>query len=122
MPEQLALDIVAEDTDTQSPESVDLAVSVLRAHDGDAVAAIRSLLEDADFLRDQLVIASEGARPMSALWPATPIWAAANSPPGEPPQRGRPVSSSQALRHRLVQTHRMKSKAGCGRSTRESGL
>lgn len=58
MAQQLALDIPLVETDTQSPADVDLAVSVLNAHDGDALAAIRSLLEDADFLRDQLYIAS----------------------------------------------------------------
>ncbi|MQX11812.1 hypothetical protein GHK48_27100 [Sinorhizobium fredii] len=50
--------MAAEEAGTQSTESVDLAVSVLKAHDGDAIAAIRSLLLDADFLRDQLWIAS----------------------------------------------------------------
>ncbi|MBX5111936.1 hypothetical protein HJB51_28825 [Rhizobium lentis] len=35
-----------------------IAVSVLKAFDGDALAAIRELLADADFLRDQLHIAS----------------------------------------------------------------
>lgn len=55
---QLALDIPTVETDTQSPESVDLAVSVLKAAGGDPLVAIRSLLEDADFLRDQLFIAS----------------------------------------------------------------
>lgn len=55
---QLALDIPAAETDTQSPAEVDLAVSVLAAADGDALAAIRSLLADANFLRDQLFIAS----------------------------------------------------------------
>jgi hypothetical protein len=61
MPEQLGLDIPAvsdHETDTQSPPDIDLAESVLTAHGGDALAAIRSLLEDADFLRDQLFIAS----------------------------------------------------------------
>lgn len=61
MSEQLALDIpnVTEDeTDTQSVAEVDLAESVLKAAGGDALAAIRSLLDDADFLRDQLFIAS----------------------------------------------------------------
>ena len=58
MTQQLALDIPEQETATQSPTDVDLAVSVLTAHDGDAVAAIRSLLADADFLRDQLFIAS----------------------------------------------------------------
>lgn len=58
MSQQFTLDIAAPETDTQSAPDVDLAVSVLKAHDGDAVAAIRSLLLDADFLRDQLWIAS----------------------------------------------------------------
>ena len=49
---QLALDIPEEETVTQSPDEVDLAVSVLNAHGGDALAAIRNLLADADFLRD----------------------------------------------------------------------
>lgn len=55
---QLALDIPDAETDTQSPSEVDLAVSVLAAAGGDPLVAIRSLLEDADFLRDQLWIAS----------------------------------------------------------------
>ncbi|WP_142627952.1 hypothetical protein [Rhizobium sp. P007] len=58
MPKQLALEIPAVETDTQSPAEVDLAVSILTAFDGDALAAIRELLADADFLRDQLFIAS----------------------------------------------------------------
>lgn len=58
MPQQLALDIPAIETDTQSPAEVDPAVSLLTAHDGDALAAIRELLADTDFLRDQLYIAS----------------------------------------------------------------
>lgn len=61
MSEQLALDIPAvseAETDTQSVAEVDLAESVLKAAGGDALAAIRSLLADADFLRDQLFIAS----------------------------------------------------------------
>ncbi|AVA22004.1 hypothetical protein [Rhizobium sp. NXC24] len=49
---------LAPETGAQSPPDVDLAVSVLNAFDGDALAAIRELLEDADFLRDQLYIAS----------------------------------------------------------------
>lgn len=55
---QLALDIPEEETVTQSLDEVDLAVSVLAAFDGDALAAIRNLLADADFLRDQLYTAS----------------------------------------------------------------
>jgi hypothetical protein len=37
---------------------IDLAVSVLNAAGGDPLVAIRSVLADADFLRDQLWIAS----------------------------------------------------------------
>ncbi|MGO8024847.1 hypothetical protein [Rhizobium leguminosarum] len=55
---QLALDIRDVETDTQSPAEVDIAVSVLKAAGGDPLVAIRSLLADADFLRDQLFIAS----------------------------------------------------------------
>ncbi|KQV41904.1 hypothetical protein [Rhizobium sp. Root1204] len=58
MAQQLALDIPDAETGTQSAADVDLAVSVLKAFDGDALAAIRELLADADFLRDQLHIAS----------------------------------------------------------------
>jgi len=58
MAQQLALDIPDAETGTQSPADVDLAVSVLKAFDGDALAAIGELLADADFLRDQLHIAS----------------------------------------------------------------
>ncbi len=58
MPEQLALDIPEEETVTQSSPEVDFAVSVLAAFGGDALAAIRNLLLDADFLRDQLYTAS----------------------------------------------------------------
>lgn len=58
MAQQLALDIPDAETDTQSPEPMDLAVSVLEAAGGDPLIAIRSLLADADFLRDQLWIAS----------------------------------------------------------------
>lgn len=55
---QLALDIPDAETGTQLHEEVDLAVSVLKAAGGDPLVAIRSLLFDADFLRDQLFIAS----------------------------------------------------------------
>jgi hypothetical protein len=55
---QLALDIPDVETGTQSEQEVDLAVSVLKAAGGDPLVAIRSLLADADFLRDQLFIAS----------------------------------------------------------------
>ncbi|OCW56466.1 hypothetical protein AWJ14_19645 [Hoeflea olei] len=46
------------ETGTQSSPQPDPAVSILSAFDGDALAAIRNLLADADFLRDQLWIAS----------------------------------------------------------------
>lgn len=55
---QLALDIPNTETDAQSPDCTDPAASILVNFDGDALAAIRSLLADADFLRDQLFIAS----------------------------------------------------------------
>lgn len=54
----LALDTSDAETDTPLPSNIDPAMSVLIAHDGDALAAIRELLADADFLRDQLWIAS----------------------------------------------------------------
>lgn len=55
---QLALDIATPESDTQSAETIDLAVSILNAHGGDPLVAIRELLADADFLRDQLYTAS----------------------------------------------------------------
>ncbi|CUW87413.1 hypothetical protein [Agrobacterium genomosp. 2] len=58
MAQQLALDIPDAGTGTQSSPEPDLAVSVLKAAGGDPLVAIRSLLADADFLRDQLYIAS----------------------------------------------------------------
>lgn len=58
MAQQLALDIQVEKDRIQLGDTVDLAASVLDAFDGNALEAIRSLLADADFLRDQLWIAS----------------------------------------------------------------
>jgi len=58
MSQQLTLDIPGEENGTQSPPEPDLAASVLKAAGGDPLVAIRSLLADADFLRDQLFIAS----------------------------------------------------------------
>lgn len=58
MAHQLALDIGAEENVAQSASEVDLAVSILTAAGGDPLVAIRELLADADFLRDQLFIAS----------------------------------------------------------------
>lgn len=55
---QHALDIVTSVSDTESSPDTDLALAVLQAHDGDVLAAIRSLLADTDYLRDQLWIAS----------------------------------------------------------------
>lgn len=55
---QLALDIPDAETGTKSSAEVDLAASVLKAAGGDPLVAIRELLADADFLRDQLFIAS----------------------------------------------------------------
>lgn len=55
---QLALDVTVEETVTQSPSDIDLAESILTAHGGDALEAIRNLLADADFLRGELYTAS----------------------------------------------------------------
>ncbi len=57
MTAQLSLDVVVKSTQAQS-EPVDLAQSVLQACGGDPLIAIRELLADADFLRDQLYTAS----------------------------------------------------------------
>lgn len=55
--EQLSLDVdIAEPSVSDS--EVDLVDSVLQACDGDPRLAIRELLADADFLRDQLYTAS----------------------------------------------------------------
>lgn len=58
MSEQLAFAIPADEAEVTPAEEVDLADSVLKAYGGDARAAIRELLLDADFLRDQLYTAS----------------------------------------------------------------
>lgn len=57
IPVQLSLDVEGPVAETQTP-SVDLAQSVLTACGGDPLLAIRELLADADFLREQLVTAS----------------------------------------------------------------
>jgi hypothetical protein len=58
MSTQLSLDVdVTECTGAKAPE-VDLVESVIAACGGDARAAVRELLADADFLRDQLYTAS----------------------------------------------------------------
>jgi hypothetical protein len=53
----------------EPPTEVDLVESVLSACGGDARLAIREFLADADFLRDQLYIASElMSKGMSRGW------------------------------------------------------
>ncbi|MGN8152553.1 hypothetical protein ACTJK5_09790 [Agrobacterium sp. 22094] len=58
MPEQLALNISVEGCPPETAQEVDLVESVINACGGDPRAAVRELLADADFLRDQLHIAS----------------------------------------------------------------
>ncbi|MBY5318189.1 hypothetical protein [Rhizobium leguminosarum] len=58
MPEQLALQIDVPECAPEPAQEVDLIESVIRACGGDPRAAVRELLADADFLRDQLYIAS----------------------------------------------------------------
>lgn len=56
---QLKLDVeVSENTDVVRPE-IDLVDSVLMACGGDHRLAIKELLADADFLRDELYTASK---------------------------------------------------------------
>ena len=57
MAAQLSLDVEYTEPGSDTTE-VDIAEAVLQAHGGDAKTAILSLLADADFLRDQLWIAS----------------------------------------------------------------
>lgn len=54
--EQLRLDVGAESN--SSREVIDLVDAVICTHGGDASEAVRELMRDADFLRDQLYIAS----------------------------------------------------------------
>lgn len=55
--EQLCL---FEDTEQASAsEEIDLVEAVIAAHGGDARQAVRELMADADFLRDQLYTASQ---------------------------------------------------------------
>jgi hypothetical protein len=66
--EQLCL-LEAIDAAEPAADEVDLVDSVLHACGGDARLAIRELLADADFLRDQLFIASElMSKGMSRGW------------------------------------------------------
>lgn len=58
MPEQLALAIDTEECLPAAGQEVDLLESIINACGSDPRAAVRDLLADADFLRDQLYIAS----------------------------------------------------------------
>jgi hypothetical protein len=69
MSQQLAFNIGPEEASGPASIEVDLAASVLAAHQGDALSAIRNLLADADFLRNQLYIASKVmSRGMARGW------------------------------------------------------
>ena len=66
--EQLRLNVEVA-APKEAPEDIDLVDSVLAACGGDARLAIRELLLDADYLRDQLYIASElMSKGMSRGW------------------------------------------------------
>ena len=54
--EQLRLDVGAEKI--SASRHVDLVDAMIAAHGGDARLAVRELMADADFLRDQLYTAS----------------------------------------------------------------
>lgn len=54
--DQLRLDISAERISAH--EGIDLADAMIAAYGGDARLAVRELMADADFLRDQLYTAS----------------------------------------------------------------
>ncbi len=58
MASQLSLDVEFPEPEFENRE-VDIADAVLQAYGGDARVAIRELLADADFLRDQLYVASQ---------------------------------------------------------------
>ncbi|MGO7445105.1 hypothetical protein ACC668_10405 [Rhizobium ruizarguesonis] len=58
MPEQLALNIDIVECPPQAGQEVDLVESVIQSCGGDPRSAVRELLADADFLRDQLYTAS----------------------------------------------------------------
>ena len=56
---QLRLDVETQSTTAQErPKPADLVAAMLEAYRGDYRAAIEALLEDTDFLRDQLHTAS----------------------------------------------------------------
>lgn len=59
MSQQLAFNIYPDEIIGKVSDEVDLAAAVLAAHEGDALSAIRNLLADADFLREQLYLASK---------------------------------------------------------------
>ena len=48
----------ARRNDIAVPDDDDLAKNLLAAYDGDAMAALRCVIADAEFLHDQLAIAS----------------------------------------------------------------
>jgi len=56
--EQLCLDVSNADAEEERVTPVDLVETLLEHHHGDYRAALRDLLQDADFLRDQLYTAS----------------------------------------------------------------
>ncbi|MGO8083462.1 hypothetical protein [Rhizobium leguminosarum] len=58
MPEQLALQIDVAECAPEQAQEVDLVESVIQSCGGDPRTAVRELLADADFLRDQLYTAS----------------------------------------------------------------
>ena len=57
--EQLCLDVTIDAPEPAVEQEIDLVDAVLDACGGDARIAIRELLADADFLRDQLWTASQ---------------------------------------------------------------
>lgn len=58
MSEQLSLDVEVATGARQTGPQVDLVDSVIEACGGDARTAVKELLADADFLRDQFYTAS----------------------------------------------------------------
>lgn len=58
MSAQLSFDIAVEPTEAVSDQEIDIVDSILAACAGDHRRAIRELLLDADFLRDQLYVAA----------------------------------------------------------------
>lgn len=56
--EQLYLDVNEPTPEQPAHSEIDLVEAVLIAHGGDSRLAIQALLQDADYLRDQLYTAS----------------------------------------------------------------